>query len=215
MKVTSLSEPRVVVADDAKALIAELGLDHEDLARAVAVSEAERRATSPLEPSSAAGYKAWAGGFRALCEVLIPKGWERIEHHGLPRLVNHKKGIAIAIVNGDDGTGIRERSPRSRAKRGEESVSLVGTNYVQLSLPFPEMQEKADGSEITWWLLVHSDGGSTLRAELSLCVGIDEEGRLAAWKTRIILEIEPLNSITTLATEEEPPAIIEVVVRPK
>jgi hypothetical protein len=205
----------VFEGDDAKQLLAELGLDHDDLARAVVVSELERRSTSPLEPSGAAGYKAWSVGFRALCEALIPKGWKRTEHSGLPRLVNPEAAVAVAIVNGDDGTGSRDRNPKSRAKRGEESISLVRTNFVQLSLPFAGEHEKPRGPENTWWLLIYSDGKSTLRAELSLCVGTDDEDRLAAWKSRIILQVEGLEPATTPKMEEESPARVDVIVRPK
>lgn len=211
-----MADPKVFEGDSGLARLAELGLTAEILVEAVLAAEMERRNCSPLEPSNAPGFKAWAAGVRTLAEGLIPLGWTKVETRGLPRILNPGTAVAIALLHGDDGTGLKHRSPKSKRARGDQSLSLVRSNRKQLLL-FPEgpfARLPAEEEEITWWLLIFSEGEANTRAELSLAIGMDEEGRLAEWECRIILTI-PDTSLASGRREDEEPIEVAVTVTPK
>lgn len=196
--------------------LSELGLKETDMVMAVRTAEIERRSCSPLEPSVAPGFKAWAGAVRTLAEQLMPRGWVLTETKGLPRLLNPETRIAVAVVTGDEGTGSLTGAPKSKSPRGPQSAFLVRSNEVQLNLfeaprfrPLPAEEE-----QITWWLLMASRG-EAVRAELSLPVGIGEDRRLAVWKERIILELGDLSLPPSSWNEDDSPLEFEVNVRPR
>jgi hypothetical protein len=199
----------------------ELGLTMDDFVAVVQAAEMERRSCSPLEPSIAPGFKAWVTAFRTLAEQLIPRGWQRVETKGLPRLLNLESSVAIAVVGGDEATGQNstESEPKSKTPRGARSVFLVRSNERQLVIPFAERGFRPlppEQEEITWWLLIYSDGINTLRAELTLPVGLGEDRRLSVWEERIILEIpEFYFAPHDRRDDEEPPFEMEVNVRPR
>lgn len=202
--------------------LAELGLTEEILIRIVQAAEMERRSCSPLEPTIAPGFKAWSTAFRVAAELLMPRNWERVESRGLPRLLDPETKVAIAIVGGDDATGRSTGpDPKSKTPRGAQSKFLVRSNEHQLAIPFVEDDRRFrrlpdDQEQITWWLLIYSDGISSLRAELSLPVGVGDDSRLSLWQERIIISVPDL-SLETMGRpdDEEPPVELDIVVRPR
>ncbi len=131
-------------------------------------------------------------------------------------MVNNQTEIAIAVVHGDEATGVRSGHPKSKQPRGEQSFLLVESNERQMSLPYVTKPLPAKPEQVTYWLLMFSDGDQEVRAELSLAVGLSEDHRLAYWKERIILSIpnldlEPLRR----DIDEEPPLEVQVDVHPK
>ncbi len=60
-----------------------------------------------------------------------------------------------------------------------------------------------------------ASNGDTVRAELSLPVGIGEDSRLAIWKERIIVEMGDLSLPPSRRDEEEPPLEFEINIRPR
>jgi hypothetical protein len=194
-----------------------LGLKPRWLINAVQASEIERRSCSVLEPSNAPGFKAWVAAFRTLAEQLVGSKWAKIETRGLPRLVNKDSAVAIAVCNGDDGVGVRDRDPKSKNPRGEQSALLIRSNQRQLNLfSDPEFAPvPPDEEQVTWWLLIYSDELGALRAELSLPVGIGDDDRFSIWKERILLDIPRTDDSLRFHDHEELPPEIEVSVRPK
>ncbi len=181
------------------ARLAELGLLPEDLITAVHAAEMERRSGSPFEPNVAAAMRAWFTGVRTLAEQLAPRGWIKVESKGLPRVLNPSTAIAIAVLSGDTETGRFEpgTDPRSKSPRGTQSALLVHSNEVQLHLPHLEPEHQPLPPEVeqfTWWLLIYSDGENNLGAELSLPVGLGEDGRLSDWAERIIIDLPDFGS---------------------
>jgi hypothetical protein len=210
------AEPQVFAGPLALAKLRLLGINQPDLVMAVRAAEIERRSCSSLEPSVAPGFKAWAAGFRTLAEQLVPRGWVKTETKGLPRILNPDTRIAVAVVTGDEETGLSPGAPRSKSPRGPQSVLIVRSNEIQLNLfearrfrPLP-----AEAEQITWWLLMASSG-DTVRAELSLPVGVGEDSRLATWKERIIIELGDLSLPPSRRDEEEPPLEFEINIRPR
>ena len=79
-------------------------------------------------------------------------------------------------------------------------------------LALPETAEE----EITYWLMIFSNGEGIWRAELSLPMDIDGQGRLCAWRERILIALPESGPMHGKRPEdEEPPLDIEVVVEPK
>jgi hypothetical protein len=219
MSSQSQGETRIMEGPLAAARLRELGLREEILVQAVHAAEMDRRGCSIFEPASAPGYKSWAAAVGTLGELLVPTGWIKEETRGLPRLVNPKNGIAIAVVHGDEGVGLLKGRPKSKQPRGEQSISLIESNQLQLTLPFPGMPPPPPApvvhEQLTYWLLIYSDT-ETVRAELSLAVGLSDDGRLAVWEERILVGIpdfyiEPFRK----NDDDEPQLPVEVVVRPK
>lgn len=219
------SEPlravRMFEGPSARVRLAELGLTMDDFVAVVQASEMERRSCSPLEPSVSPGFKAWATAFRILAEQLMPRGWQRVETKGLPRLLNLDSSVAIAIVGGDEATGQTDgdSEPKSKTPRGPRSVFLVRSNERQLVIPFAERELRPlppEQEEITWWLLIYSDGINALRAELALPVGLGEDSRLSVWEERIVLAIPEFSFAPhDHQDDEEPPFEMEINVRPR
>jgi hypothetical protein len=217
-------QPEVRIFEGALALagLQQLGIPLEVLVEAVQRAEVERRSCSPFEPSTAPGYKGWAGGLGVIAERMNDLGWTKKESRGLPRVVSPDGTHAVTLALGDSNTGIRGQLPRTKHPRGEVSICLVQTNTAQLDLPLVDARGKSlippgkgedDDSAVTYWLLIYSDGKEVLRAELSLPIGLDDEGRLAFWEERILLDLPGTHA--AVARDEEPPLDLPVEVRPK
>lgn len=202
----------------AAARLQELGIEKHQIVAAVEAAEIERRSCSSLEPSISAPFKAWAAAFRTIAEYKVKEGWVRTESYGLPRMLNLETAVAIAVVSGDEQTGRRYGSPKSRSPRGPQSVLLVRRNERQLRMPFVENVVRFKPlplpvEQITWWLLIYSKGDE-LRAEVSLPVGLDSDWRFSDWQERIIVDL-PNFALPPLRSEEdeEPPLEFEIPVR--
>ena len=92
----------------------ELGLPAELLREAVLAGEHHRASTTELDPPSAPGYYAWSRTVRHVSEMLKVRGWVRIDDRGLPLVVNPATKIAIAVMSGDEGTGVASGQPRTK-----------------------------------------------------------------------------------------------------
>jgi hypothetical protein len=133
-------------------------------------------------------------------------------------MVHKQTGVAIVVSSGDANVGVPGRNPRSKNRKGSEAFWIVAVNEKQLPLfrdqprfqPLPRLEE-----QITWLLLIYSDEIQTLRAELSLPVGIDETGHVSQWQERIILNLPAFDGGLRREQDDEGPEDIEVVVRPR
>lgn len=209
-------EPRIFEGAGAIAKLLALGLTHESVVMAIGNSEIERLGCSVFEPRLMPGIKAWGAAFGTLAEESIRTGrWEKVEEHNLPRILNEELHVAVAVISGDDGTGLTHRIPKSKSPRGVQTVSFVRFNHWQGVL-FPDLSvPEAEDSYVTYWLLIYSDGKGALRAEVSLPMGIDSESRLCAWKERILIGIPGPDAVGRKIPEDEEPLDVEVIVKPK
>lgn len=218
LEIPAMIEATIHEGAAAAARVRILDLDLEMLRDAVHASEIERRSCSLLEPSTSPGFKAWAAAFRTLAERLVPLGWARSETRSLPRLVNRETALAITVCNGDEGTGIASRCPKTKNPRGGQSVLLVHSNARQLKLPFPGSEftpVPRDEEQITWWLLIHSSDGGDLRAELALPVALGDDRRFAVWEERILFDVGAPGPDLQDEKDDEDPLEIDVQVRPR
>jgi hypothetical protein len=180
--------------EEIDAALARLGLTLAPLRRAVAAGYLARISCTANDAPNAPGYYHWNATLRGLREELVTIDWSRCDDGNFSTIVHPSNKVAIAVASGNEDTGIVEAVPTTRCAKGPNTAAAVTVNIAQLEL-FPiEAPPVHDGHErVTWFLLFYADRHE-LRAELSLPVFIDAEGQIQAWRERIILPSEPLES---------------------
>lgn len=132
-----------------------------------------------LAPPSAAGLRAWADGTEELRVRLEPfdgsvPADSALDAAGVVLLADGT--TAIALVSGDEATGLSTYSPQVRYPRG-----ATANGYIQGSMlegyPHPD--------QLRWWYLLHRVSRDGWRAELSLPGGIGKGGWVTTWRERI------------------------------
>lgn len=168
----------------------ELGLERESLLEVVRASVAACGGCTDNDPPTARGWESWRWGVRRFREVLCPKGWDKDDTGGFSTVVNHEKRIRLAIINTDDGTGLLDRIPQNRSRKGPTSEQAATIN--QQLLPGIDWPRIVAGKSVimtreysTWHLCVYIEG-DRVRAELSL-LNEFESGYFTDCHERIIL----------------------------
>lgn len=162
--------------------LAALGLSREAIVQAVKQGELHRRLATPLDPPSAGGILAWIFTLRGLSEEYVPRGWQRSDK-GLSTIVSPDGTMAIAVVSGDEGTGLVHGEPASRYSRGPATIEVIKENGQGVLFDVDPL--------VTWFLLINS-GTDGAHAELSQPEAVDSKGRVSEWKSRIVLgRVEP------------------------
>lgn len=192
--------------------LAELGLTPDILNDAILRGETARDSCTANDPPNAPGFYSWAGTVRALRDILVPLGWVRNDDVNYSRIVNEVLNIAIAVVTGDEATGNRDFSPKTKYPKGPATQAAVTLNqdslFGQSSAP---TEGETENNRITWMLL-RKRNGDTVFAELSLPSLMSKDGQVERWESRIILEpmtFDPLIDVDE--DSSEPP--IDVLVR--
>lgn len=143
------------------------------------------------DPSAAKGIIPWAKVNRGLRDLLIPQGWDRNDAQNYARTVHPGKKWAIAVSAGNYNTGNPNQTPATKGQKGPITHHVVAVN--QLQLDFWELVpgwEHRSADMCTWILLYHGiDDPHTVRAELSLPEGLNDDGRVTVWRERIILAV--------------------------
>ena len=169
---------------EAETKLGSLDLDSETLWRAISFGQTYVADATSHDPPSSVGITAWGKTVRMLRDLLAPEGWTAENHQNYPTV--HPSGrLAVAVAAGDEQTGLD--SPETRAPKGIWTTRIIDANRRQLS--FAQLSpEWANPSRQTWILLYYADiQNEELSAELSLPVGMNEEGYVDEWQERIIL----------------------------
>jgi hypothetical protein len=123
--------------------------------------------------------------------------------------------MAIAVATGDDATGLADRSPTTKARKGPSTLYAVSSNQLQLGLfpndesPLPSAPSVGSGIDcMTWILLVHRTRGE-VRCELSLPSSMGD-GYIEAWHERILLTPVPIDSEVSVNVPDQPDIAIEI-----
>lgn len=214
------NSPRMV-ALRLRALGIPLGL-LDDVRTAWSAAEAS---TTPFEPATAGGSKAWFAGTGTLRERLAVVGWTAADAMNWPVAIEPRGRWAVCVTSGDEMTGLvlGDRQPSTRNPKGLVVASVVHTNG-QLPLAFAEppaqvQPRRVSPSEIpqTWFLLVLATE-IELRAELSLPDAMDGDW-ISHWSQRIILPSIPRGGGSVFArlpeSYEAAPAPVVTVRRKK
>jgi hypothetical protein len=185
-----------------------LGLTPEDLVEAIRFGESHRALCTPDDPPSFHGVTAWARTVRGLrIGSLRHNNWTADDSGNYSTIINPDKTLAIAVVTGDDATGIYDPAmpfaqPKLKYTKGNKTREAVERNSLTLFL-FPDMaadakaeQDKAEAAanRITWMLLRRRKK-DTVYAELSLPWKFSDAGQVSSWRQRIILDpldVEPI-----------------------
>jgi hypothetical protein len=118
-------------------------------------------------------------------------GWERDDDGQISSIYDRKRGVKIAVCNTDDGTGITDRQPQNRSKKGAATDRAVSTNQTVFGSLLAEsvnvIQLSSEGSNgvVYWYLCVYCEG-DVVRAELS-CPSECEGGFFKTFRERIFL----------------------------
>jgi hypothetical protein len=206
---------------DVRNRLAQLGLEEDWLLNAVRVAQLQRNNCTPHHPPSFPGLSAWAEAIKTLRDILIPEGWLKDDPRGLPIVFHNKRKIAITVATGDEATGREEFDPCTKCPKGPQTKSNISNNQLKL---FPEEYLRAAREQttaktfITWLLLIHFDELTRqARSELSLPVGMNEEGRVDGWDERIILGSTPFDADTLKVptNNDNPPQSPNIIVNVK
>ena len=191
MKVAIWSEP-----DDVEAALACLGLAVAPLVVAVNRGHLEAISRTANDAPNAAGFYQWNETLRAMREELALFGFTRSDAGSYSTALRSDKRMAIAVSSGDEGTGVAAASPSTKQGKGPRTIAAVSSNATQLEL-FPGeimMPPPADDIDCLTWILLFRAAATELRAELSLPVTMNDGGQISAWRERIILPSQPLDT---------------------
>ena len=195
MKVAIWSEP-----DDVEAALARLGLVTAPLMIAVNRGHLAAISRTLNDAPNAAGFYQWNETLRTMREELAPLGFTRSDTGSYSTALRSDKRMAIAVSSGDEGTGSAAANPSTKQGKGPRTMDAVSSNAIQLEL-FPGeimMTPPADDIDRLTWILLYRADASELRAELSLPVTMNGGGQISAWRERIILPSQPLDTTFTI-----------------
>ena len=185
---------------DVDAQLIRLGLAREQIAQAITSGYLARTGCTPNHPSNYGGIAQYAETIRQLRDELVPTGWSAENDMNMEVTVSPAKGIAIAVVSGDENTGLDTRHPSTKRRRGAVTTRLVDENQqLQFDLPVPDLPPKLtdEGKEMRQtWILLHCFDRNELRFELSRPVKIGDDGYIEKWKERIIFPAIPIDGIS-------------------
>lgn len=202
----------------ASTALARLGLTEEVLLNAAKQGYLARANCTANHPTLFPSFVAWGEAVRALRDGLAPSGWVRSNERNWPRAIHPQGHIALTVATGNEATGRNDGSPSTTSSKGPSTVEALEVNRLQAWLPGMEPPEAEPGEDdenkpTTWLLLVHH-AKNEIRAELSLPLDVDHEGRVTVWRERILLQSIPLDGEPI---EIMPPALpdIDIAVRRK
>jgi hypothetical protein len=174
---------------DVAARLAQLGIAVEDLREAVIGGYLARATCTANDPPSFPGMVFWGVTTRILREQLMAKGWVKSDAGNYSIVISPNSSIDLVVATGDEATGNAAKMPKTNYPKGPATVAAVLVNRSQIDLfsPTGSIHPAAARGPITWVLLIAHTGERGARAELSLPLEIGDDGRIEAWRERIIL----------------------------
>jgi hypothetical protein len=137
-----------------------------------------------------------------------------------PLTVHPAGSICIAVTTGDDGTGLADRTPTNKVRKGTQTAGAVAGNTGQMRLfsdedltSLPEAVFNQERKErTTYILLLYRDSRQqVVRSELSIPTSMNSDGRINSWKERILLPAVPFDGTPIDFVEpNEPDLDIEI-----
>jgi hypothetical protein len=171
--------------------LADFGITRDQILEVVRACVSGAGNVTENDPPGTHGWETYRFGVRRLREMLRPDGWERDNTDGLATIVSDQLSMRIAVANTDNATGIPDRLPQNRNKKGPTAERAAATNHALLpGVAWPLAVKRQTGAvsvteQITWHLCIYVDGDD-VRAELSLLDEI-ESGFFIGWQERIII----------------------------
>lgn len=216
-----MNEPKckIAVQDDSVVRLAQLGIEQEDVHKAITSALYERRRTSKLHPVIDGGFRFWSQLVAALRGELIAKdlGWSSSRQNRMELIHNSKQGINLVITAGDKDTGKADGWPKTKNAKGEATMSIVNSNSETLELfPVESSLFSTDGLQLVaepaadttqnYIVLYYYDSGNKeVRCEVSLPIGmsvVNGFARVNTWGERIILAPVPFDGGEIILDED-------------
>jgi len=195
----------------------QLNLTEAPLLQAVKASYIAKSNCSENHPPLFPPIAAWSEAVRSLRDSLKPEGWTRFNDQNSPKTVSPDGAVSIIVSTGNEATGNPSAEPATTSSKGPNTADAIEVNRsLQLYLPGmeqPVLLRDEDEQVSTWILLVHH-AKNELRAELSLPLDVDADGRVSVWQERIILRAQPLDEEPVVVTPPTQPDI-DIAVRRK
>lgn len=187
-----MNETTIVEACEAQRRLAALGLAEAPLREAAMQAYLAVTRLTPHHPRIARGLAPWMEAIAALRDQLCHLGWQKSDFDNHELVVDPEGKTAIAVMTGDEGTGLAEANPSNRCPKGAKTVEAIYSNN-QVDL-FPELLPPARRAGCATWALLYRIDSDALRCELSLPSEIGGDGKIKRWKERILLTPIPLDA---------------------
>lgn len=189
--------------------LAQMGLTSVQLTDTLRRGDRARSQVSPLAPRTFPGQMMWAECVAELRRQLVPlgRGWRADSSRNFETVINDALGFAIAIVGGNQRTGLPGAPlPTTARPRGPVSLARVAGNREEPA-PLPGFRITPSSIQ-TWFLLIHgSDSG--IRAELSLPTSWSSDRVIDQWAVRILLP--EIGSTGAVTPDDEPDPVAPIV----
>lgn len=184
----------------------ELGLTLTDIREVVEFARIQWAATTSDHPRVFPGIEVWGhaiGQWRARLGVW---GWLKRDDNNYPIAIHPSGNWAVTVEGGTRSTGIPSETPATRNSKGKSTKSVVAQNQLSFWDVRPDLSPLVLE---TWILLIFMDRKTyRARAELSLPLGLDRNGRASDWAERIIIPLDDSSAVnprTGLAGPNEDP----------
>lgn len=194
---------------DVASRLSALGLAEDILKEAISAGYVAWDACTDLDPRMFPGLSMWAVTVRRLRQLLLVHGWTYSDDGNFPLTISPDQKIAICVATGDKFTGDENNTPSTQSQKGPKSAHIVAINTAQLELDLnvpKNTASKQDDTCTTWLLLLHRTS-TTVFAELSHPIAMDEYQRVAGWKERLVLSPVQFESDMFEITEDDSPDI--------
>lgn len=125
------------------------------------------RARCTADNSAAApGFYAWDAATARCRQIFRREGWQKGNFTGIETIINSDFKRMVAIMNTDDGTADKNRTPRNRTPKGIATASVIDLNNQYEMFKHSEVGPFEEPPYSLWYLCIF-DSGKLVRAELS------------------------------------------------
>lgn len=170
--------------------LADLGVSHESLQRAIAAGHVARITCTDNDPPFIPGTEAWRYTVVTLRDELCPRGWRKDDPGNYSLVINDARKINIVVASGDALTCRSHGSPRTKSLKGLYTEAATIRNRIDGDM-FPEtlareVRRVATMLEYPTWILLIYITDEEYRAELSLPVDMEDD-QITEWEERIFV----------------------------
>ena len=140
---------------------------------------------------------------RGLSDLLVPHGWRHRSHMGHTAVVHPTGLVAVTVAIGDAKTGLFTETPSTSAAKGLATEVFIQDTQRQLFTSPSEVTGTPIGCTL---LLYPFDREGVLNLEFSVAERMNEEGKISAWRTRLILPQIPFGDTISQPIDAPTPA---------
>jgi hypothetical protein len=133
----------------------------------VAAAIAARARATDDSPISSAGYYAWAAATTRARQMFRREGWIKGYENGVETIDHRELKKKVAVMNTDEGTCDKDRSPLNRTVKGPATERIVDlNNQFELFKRDVKLAPVKEPPYPLWYLCIY-DGQGKVRAEIS------------------------------------------------